>query len=67
MFASYPDGVIAIRVEVKQPGTLNFKAGLSTPHNKSPEVERLDESTLRLTGAVDDFEDSRGRSFFEAQ
>ena len=54
VFASYPDGLIAIRVEADKPGKVSFAASLSTPHEKAPHVARLDDTTLRLTGVVDD-------------
>ena len=32
LFASYPDNVIAMRITADQPGKLNFRARLTTPH-----------------------------------
>lgn len=55
VFASYPDGMIAVRVEADQPGKLDLMVLLTTPHNKLPSSSKLDERTFRMGGVVNDF------------
>ncbi|EMI41077.1 large secreted protein [Rhodopirellula sp. SWK7] len=62
VFASHPDGVIAVRIEADQPGKVSFLATLSTPHQKASGVGKVDDRTLQLHGIVDDHE-SRGFRF----
>jgi alpha-L-fucosidase 2 len=59
VFASYPDGVLVVRIEADQPGKVDVKARLSTPHGKARVTERFDGRTLRLNGVVDDFTSAR--------
>ena len=65
VFASYPDGVMAIRVEADKPGKVNLKANLSTEHRSASEVLKLDGNTLRLTGVVDPVENKKKGIYFE--
>ncbi len=65
VLASYPDGVIAVRLEADQPGQLNLTARLTTPHQESPAMGAVDASTLRMRGVVADFKDERRKTFFE--
>lgn len=65
VFASYPDGVIAIRIEASKPGMVNFTAGLTTPHQSNSVVEPLNRNTLRLRGQVDAFTDKKETFTFE--
>ncbi len=71
VFASFPDGVIAVRIEADKPGMVAFSAALSTPHRQRPKVAKLDERTLALTGAVDDAKSKdivfKGVTGFEAR
>jgi alpha-L-fucosidase 2 len=38
-FASYPDGVIVVRLSADQPGKINFNAALSIPDHRSVQVQ----------------------------
>ncbi|VGO15011.1 hypothetical protein PDESU_03591 [Pontiella desulfatans] len=67
VFASHPDGLIAVRLEADQPGKLAFTARLSTPHAQSKNIGRLDGRTLRMTGVVDDHLNKRRGTTFEGQ
>jgi alpha-L-fucosidase 2 len=67
VFASYPDGVIAIRIESDTPGNVTLKAHLSSPQKKHQKLEKLDNRTLRMTGTVDDFSSKYGNTLFEGQ
>ncbi len=62
VFASYPDGVVAIRLQADQPGKLNVVARLETPHTKAPTFGKVDDRTVRMGGVVDG-----GETAFEAQ
>ncbi|TWT84427.1 hypothetical protein CA13_59050 [Planctomycetes bacterium CA13] len=55
VIASFPDGVIAVRIVANQPGKVNFTAKLTTPHEKSPMIKKVDDRTLGMSGVVDDF------------
>ncbi len=69
VFASHPDGVIAVRLEADQPGALNLTARLTTLHEKATVIDRFDGRTLRMNGVVDDFKrenkKKNWKSFFE--
>ncbi|MDF7824318.1 glycoside hydrolase family 95 protein [Pontiellaceae bacterium B12227] len=65
VIASYPDGIIAVRVEADQPGKVQLIARLTTPHTKAPSIKALDERTLSLTGMVDDVVNKKKNNFFE--
>ena len=53
VFASYPDGVIAIRLGADQPGKMTVTASLKTPHSTAPVFGKVDACTLRMGGIVD--------------
>ncbi len=55
VFASNPDGVIAVRIAADQPEKVSFTAKLTTLHKKSPALARIDDRTFQLTGVVDDY------------
>ncbi|TWT97679.1 hypothetical protein Pla108_18310 [Botrimarina colliarenosi] len=59
VYASFPDQVIVVELEVDQPGQLDFVATLSTPHDRH-EVAEIDAATLQLTGLVNDAEIGSG-------
>ncbi|CAA6676319.1 putative large secreted protein [Lentimonas sp. CC4] len=67
VIASYPDDVIAVRIEADQPGQINFTAKLSTLHKQATRVEKLDARTLQLSGAVDDITPKRRKYTLEGQ
>jgi alpha-L-fucosidase 2 len=50
-FASYPDGVIVVRLTADAPGSLSFEAMLTSPHEES-RVRIVDVNTLALAGTV---------------
>ena len=57
VFASYPDGVIAVRIEADEPGAVSFTAELSSPHAEPEdwaevETAAVDEKTLALRGQL---------------
>lgn len=52
VIASYPDGVIAVRVASDPPGKVSFKSTLTTPHKGKQAVGKLDDRTLRMSGMV---------------
>ena len=54
IFASYSDDVIVVHIEADQPKKISFTASLSSLHTKV-ESKKVDENTLRMTGAVNDF------------
>ncbi len=54
VFASFPDNVIVVHLEANKPGRLNFKATLTTPHEKAPAFAAIDGRTFRMRGTVDD-------------
>lgn len=62
VIASHPDGVIAVRLASDQPGKVNFKTTLTTPHKGKPTLAKLDARTLRLSGMV-----QNGQVRFEAR
>jgi alpha-L-fucosidase 2 len=49
-FASFPDGVVAIRFTADQPGALSGSMRLADGHNAASEAEG---TTLRISGALD--------------
>jgi alpha-L-fucosidase 2 len=49
--ASYPDGVIAIRLSADQPGKITFAASLATPDNRSLSVD-IAKGRLTASGAL---------------
>ncbi len=51
LFASYPDGVMVLSLTTDQPGKLNFKAQLNSPHTEH-QLKRLYQDTLVLAGQV---------------
>ena len=51
ILASYPDGVIAVRIASSQPGKLTFDATLTSPHAEASTV-RINGHTLGLRGRV---------------
>ncbi len=53
VIASYPDNVIAIRIQSSQPGKVNFTVKMDSPHVRS-ETKSGGESELVLTGQVHD-------------
>ncbi len=60
-FASYPDGVIVVRLTADQPGNIHFKARFNTPDNrKQTSVAR--DGRITLAGRLND-----NRLAFEAQ
>lgn len=52
-FASYPDGVIVVRVSADQPGQVSLAVGLQIPDNRSAEFS-VSEKTLLVRGALKD-------------
>ncbi len=50
-FASYPDGVIVVHLSADAPGSLTFRATLTSPHEAS-RVGVVDKQTLALSGQV---------------
>ena len=50
-FASYPDQVMVLHLTTNKPGELNFKATLTSPHEKS-HLARIDGKTLAVLGRV---------------
>ena len=52
-FASYPDGVIVVRLTADQPGRISFRVRFSIPDNRS-RVQRASPGRLTVTGALDD-------------
>jgi len=59
VIASHPDDALVIHIESDKPGTLTFTAKLDSPHRRKRTIQRLDASTLRLAGEVDDFVSKR--------
>ncbi|HSC68292.1 MAG TPA: glycoside hydrolase family 95 protein [Cellvibrio sp.] len=49
--ASYPDGVIAIRLSADQPGKISFVASVQTPDNRSL-VKKIENGRLIATGKL---------------
>lgn len=49
VFASYPDRVVVVRLTASQPGSVSFKAWLTSPHTKIESLA-LDQTTLALRG-----------------
>jgi alpha-L-fucosidase 2 len=52
-FASYPDGVIVVRVTANEPGRINFRAGLAVPDNRSLAL-RVHGGRITAHGALND-------------
>jgi alpha-L-fucosidase 2 len=52
ILASHPDRVLAIRLRTTQPGTLSFRARLTSPHSNAVVTTRADGPRLTLTGQV---------------
>lgn len=52
ILASHPDRVLAIRLRTTQPGTLNFRARLASPHSNAVVTTTADGPRLTLTGQV---------------
>jgi len=48
-FASFPDGVIVVRVTASVPGSLDFDVALTSPH-KDSHAKALDDHTLMIGG-----------------
>ncbi len=55
VFASNPDGLIAIRLKADKPGSLTCKVRLSSDHKKSLKIEKVNKDILRMNGVVDDY------------
>jgi alpha-L-fucosidase 2 len=53
VIASYPDGVIAVRIEADRPGSVTFKAELQSPH-QAVTMRRIDARTVAMNGKVND-------------
>ncbi|WP_157960411.1 glycoside hydrolase family 95 protein [Marinimicrobium alkaliphilum] len=53
-FASYPAGVIAVRLSVDKPGELDLSVGLQIPDNRSAEFTASDDGALSVRGALAD-------------
>jgi alpha-L-fucosidase 2 len=60
-FASYPDGVIVVRVTADQPGKINFSARFNTPDNREQKSTARN-GRITLTGHLKD-----NRLAFDAQ
>lgn len=52
-FASYPDGVIVVRLRADQPRKLSFKAALTVPDNRSARVS-LESNRIIVAGSLRD-------------
>lgn len=69
VLASYPDGVIVVRIEADQPGKIHFKAKLTSPHTRSTRLAKVDANTILMKGQADDVLGKRGtpamKSFVE--
>jgi alpha-L-fucosidase 2 len=52
-FASYPDGVIVVRLTADQPGRISFRTRLAIPDNRS-NVQRVSAGRLTAAGALHD-------------
>jgi alpha-L-fucosidase 2 len=52
-FASYPDGVIVVRISADKPGKVSFTLNHTSPHKVS-QVQVIGNDTLALTGQVQD-------------
>jgi alpha-L-fucosidase 2 len=60
LFASYPDNVIVVRLSADQPGALNFRASLDSPHAGAK--ASATDAEIRLDGKVE-----RGETRFQAR
>lgn len=60
-FASYPDGVIVVRISADQPGKITFNARFATPDNRQRKT-RAANGRITLSGHLND-----NRLAFEAQ
>ena len=54
VLASYPDGVIVVKIEADQPGKIHFKAKLTSPHTRSTQLAQVDANTILMKGKADD-------------
>lgn len=61
VFASYPDKAIVVQLTSSKPGSINFDASLTSPHNGA-KVEADDAGVLQMTGVV-----QKGSTQFEAR
>jgi len=52
-FASFPDGVIAVRISADQPKKINFSAALNIPDNRSVET-KVNQGRISARGALHD-------------
>lgn len=52
-FASYPDGVIVMRLSASEPGKISFSAGLDIPDNRSAE-HQVQKDWIKVKGSLND-------------
>lgn len=52
-FASYPDGVIVMRLSASEPGKISFSAGLDIPDNRSAEYQ-VQTDWIKVRGSLND-------------
>jgi len=52
-FASYPDGVIGVRLSASRPGSVNFRVRLAIPDNRSRSLRTVD-GRISASGALHD-------------
>ena len=61
VFASYPDHIIVVRLNSDEPGSLTFKASLTSPHKESEQVA-IASDCLALKGRVRHTHESKTES-----
>lgn len=54
VLASYPDGVIVVKIEADQPGKIHVTAKLTSPHTRSTQLAKVDANTILMKGQADD-------------